>query len=219
MQAHPLLTRFHYVMIVLIILVTILGFFLVPLDQQLPIHWNIRGEADGFAPAPFALLLPLALVAFIAAVMLILRRAQLQKDFESGRFVINATLNGLTGLALMLLCTTILIGRGHQLDMLRLVMMAVSILLVMVGNVLPKSQQNWVAGIRLPWTLRDTENWQLTHRWAGWVMVILGLIAFGIAVVSKSHSLIIGAVLMAALLPILVAFFVSYSHAVKRSGQ
>ena len=51
------------------------------------------------------------------------------------------------------------------------------ILLLILGNYLPKSGQNYTVGIKLPWTLASEENWNKTHRLAGWVFVIGGLVS------------------------------------------
>lgn len=48
--------------------------------------------------------------------------------------------------------------------------------IIMIGNFLPKSRQNYTIGIRLPWTLSDKENWNCTHRFAGKVWILGGLI-------------------------------------------
>ncbi len=48
--------------------------------------------------------------------------------------------------------------------------------IMVVGNFLPKSKQNYTVGIRLPWTLSNNENWNSTHRFAGKVWIIGGLI-------------------------------------------
>ncbi len=44
------------------------------------------------------------------------------------------------------------------------------------GNFLPKCRQNHTIGIKLPWTLGDNENWNCTHRFAGKVWILGGLI-------------------------------------------
>lgn len=41
------------------------------------------------------------------------------------------------------------------------------IVLIVVGNYLPKCRQNYMIGIKLPWTLDNEENWDYTHRMAG----------------------------------------------------
>ncbi len=47
-----------------------------------------------------------------------------------------------------------------------------AVILIVVGNYLPKCRQNYTIGIKLPWTLADEENWDYTHRMAGkwWIL-------------------------------------------------
>ena len=48
--------------------------------------------------------------------------------------------------------------------------------LIVVGNYLPKCRQNYTVGIKLPWTIHDEENWNRTHRMAGWLWMAGGLV-------------------------------------------
>jgi uncharacterized membrane protein len=52
----------------------------------------------------------------------------------------------------------------------------VGMVLVIVGNYLPKYRQNYTIGIKLPWTLNSEENWNATHRFAGRIWVAGGMI-------------------------------------------
>lgn len=52
----------------------------------------------------------------------------------------------------------------------------VGLLFVVIGNYLPKVKQNYYMGIRLPWTYSDEENWNRTHRMAGKLWVVGGII-------------------------------------------
>ena len=47
---------------------------------------------------------------------------------------------------------------------------------VIVGNYLPKTRRNYTVGIKIPWTLADDDNWNKTHRLAGKLWVICGLL-------------------------------------------
>ena len=49
-------------------------------------------------------------------------------------------------------------------------------LFVAIGNYLPKCKQNYTMGIKLPWTLADENNWNRTHRFAGPIWVVCGLV-------------------------------------------
>lgn len=50
------------------------------------------------------------------------------------------------------------------------------ILFFVIGNYLPKCHQNYTVGIKLPWTLADENNWYLTHRFAGRLYAIVGIL-------------------------------------------
>ena len=50
------------------------------------------------------------------------------------------------------------------------------IIFFLVGNYLPKCHQNYTVGIKLPWTLADEGNWTLTHRFAGRLYAIAGIL-------------------------------------------
>ena len=52
----------------------------------------------------------------------------------------------------------------------------VGIMFVVIGNYLPKIKQNYYMGIKLPWTYSDEENWNRTHRMAGQLWVVGGII-------------------------------------------
>lgn len=52
----------------------------------------------------------------------------------------------------------------------------IGIIFVITGNYLPKCRQNYVIGIKVPWTLQDKENWNRTHRLAGWIWVPCGIL-------------------------------------------
>jgi len=41
---------------------------------------------------------------------------------------------------------------------------------------MPKVQSNWFVGVRTPWTLQSEHSWFMTHRLAGWMMSIGGLL-------------------------------------------
>lgn len=50
------------------------------------------------------------------------------------------------------------------------------ILFILIGNYLPKVKKNIYLGIKLPWTYADEDNWNKTHRLAGKIWVLGGLL-------------------------------------------
>lgn len=50
------------------------------------------------------------------------------------------------------------------------------LLFIIIGNYMPKTKQNYTIGLKIPWTLNDEANWNATHRFAGRLWVIGGIL-------------------------------------------
>lgn len=141
---------------------------------QLPIHWNASGEADGFASATPALLWPAAMSALVGLLMAAIPRMEpLQDRLEASAPVLRASW---IGVMLLMVYVQVMIAApalGWRIG-IDLLLAGVGMLLVMIGNALPKSRPSFFVGIRTPWTLTDTDNWIATHRLGGKLMMVAG---------------------------------------------
>ncbi len=63
-----------------------------------------------------------------------------------------------------------------EVNSLAAIKCTLAIMLIAVGNYLPKCRQNNTIGIKLPWTLEDEDIWNRTHRLAGWLWIICGML-------------------------------------------
>lgn len=211
----PLFTPIRIALLVALVAVFIAGLVLVPSGTMLPVHWGISGEADGFLPREWALLIPLVMVAFIWTLLFIIGRVARPPDAAAGRHAIAVVITALTGLALVLEGATVLIGIGVAVDMVQVIGLALGVLLVVLGNAMPKSQRNSFAGIRLPTTLNDPANWQATHRFTGLLCIVAGLVLIVAALLLPAPSLIwwlLGCVFT----PILIGVVYSLAYARKQ---
>ena len=84
--------------------------------------------------------------------------------------------------------TTILISLGININMSVIAPVFMSIIFIFIGNYLPKCRQNYTIGIRLPWTLNNKENWKKTHRLAGLLFVISGILNILITIIFPNLS-------------------------------
>lgn len=82
---------------------------------------------------------------------------------------------------------------------------------MIIGNYLPKCRQNYTIGIKLPWTLHDSENWNKTHRFAAKVWLIGGLVLTVNALIS-SMVISIAVILLLVLAPTVYSFAYSKTH-------
>jgi uncharacterized membrane protein len=67
------------------------------------------------------------------------------------------------------------INGGSKMDT-SLILAAVCLLLAVIGNYMPNLKPNYFAGMRLPWTLEDPDNWKATHALAGKIWFIGGIL-------------------------------------------
>lgn len=62
-------------------------------------------------------------------------------------------------------------------DMQRVNRAVYGVLMIGLGNVLPRLPRNGLIGIRTPWTLADPTVWERTHRLGGYLLTAAGLVS------------------------------------------
>ena len=144
------------------------------LPEQMPTHWNAAGEVDGWSSKPFAVFgLPLILLA--AQWLCVLATTTDPKRQNHSEKIYHLVFWIIPVLSIVLHAVTYLtvLGVGVRIEMVMPIFMG--LLFVIIGNYLPKCKQSYTIGIKIPWTLNNEENWNKTHRLAGWVWVIGGI--------------------------------------------
>ena len=166
--------------IIITTLITILPLFVgLILWNRLPdtvaTHWNFNGEANGWSSKAFAVL---GLPSFLTVVHLFTvgvtlndpKKKNIHRKMLTLVFwivpVVSLIVNGMVFLTALQIEVNVSIA----------VSALVGIIFIIIGNYLPKLQQNYTAGIKLPWTLNSTENWNRTHRLGGKTFIISGIL-------------------------------------------
>ena len=189
----------------------------LPADAVLPTHRNARGEPDAFSPALWALLFPAALGAGTSLVFAIIPRIEpLQDKLEGSAPLLRASWIGIMLLFLIIQGTIGLPAYGVDVPV-NAIMIGVGLMLVMLGNALPKSRPGFFVGIRTPWAILDADNWIATHRFGGKLMMLAGFAIIVASVLPLSAEtvgiVVLASVFSAALIP------VAYSWWLWQSGK
>jgi len=171
--------------------------------EVMPIHWNIRGEADGWAAREWVggtvLLLGALLLGAGGALGHYARKAadeSRRRGLRTGQLIVLLTLPLVAGLgaAASLSGATTISGA--------LPMIAVSLIFVVIGALLGRVGPNPVVGVRTPWAYKSRLAWDRSNRLAGRLFLILGLAGAALAFVAPQPAGMTGliiAVLLAAL--------------------
>jgi len=196
-----------------IILLPILAGLLLwdKLPEEVPTHFGPDGTADGWSSKPFAVFfMPL----FILAVHLICVFATSldpkHKNITNKPFGlvlwICPVLSVLTS-ALMYLTAL-----GYMVNVTTIMMLFIGVLFFAIGNYLPKCRQNYTIGIKIPWTLNDEGNWNATHRFAGILWVVCGLVLMACAFFKFAWIVFICTVSVMVIVPIVYSFLYYKKH-------
>ena len=144
------------------------------LPEQMPTHWNAAGEIDGWSSKPFAVfVLPLIMVA--AQWLCMLGTAADPKKNNHSEKVLHLILWIVPALSVVLHAVTYATALGHAVPMEVVMPILIGLIFTIIGNYMPKCKQNYTIGIKIPWTLDNEENWNRTHRFAGWLWTFCGI--------------------------------------------
>ena len=196
---------------VIILLPILVGLILWSrLPEQVPIHWNAAGEIDGWSGRAMAVFgMPLFFLA-LHWITLLVTSADPKKKNHSEK-ILSLIFWLIPILNLIISTVTYCTAMGKSIRMEILVPLLLGVSLVAIGNYLPKCQQNYTIGIKIPWTLNSEENWNRTHRLAGFVWVMGGIIMI-------LSAFWVGIWITIAVSAMMVLTPVIYSYALHRKG-
>ena len=165
--------------IIITTLVTLLpiliGLFLWnQLPDTIATHWGSDGTANGWSNKSFAVFgMPLILTALHLICLFITLNDPKKKNIHKKPMVL--LFWTVPVISLMCNCATYLIALGINFSIEIFVSALIGVFFIVLGNYMPKLQQNYTVGIKLPWTLNSTENWNRTHRLGGKLYIVMGI--------------------------------------------
>lgn len=153
------------ILILWVLSLAVAGFIYPRLGERVAIHWNARGEVDGYG-SPFMGSFFLPLVAGGISLMLLFIPAidPLKKNIERFRTTYNGFILFFMFFMLYLFGMTVLVNFGYRVNMNYALIPAYAALNFIAGILVAKAQPNWFIGIRTPWTLSNETVWFETHR-------------------------------------------------------
>ena len=165
------------------------AFIYSSLPATIPIHFNYKGEADGFGGKDSIFLGPGILGAVSLFTFFLLSNIKnfdpkRVKEEDDGMFKKFAILM-VAFLSLLSLIITIS-ANSPAINVTKLILPAIGFFLAFIGWMMPKLHQNYFAGFKLPWTLENVDNWNETHKIAGKVWLYGGIFQAITAIILSS---------------------------------
>ena len=183
------------------------------LPARIPIHFNYQWEVDGYGSKSMALLLgvlPLAMCLLMDVLPKIdpKRRNNYMQDkvYDKLKYL-------LVFMMIFLNWFTLLLANGLDINPKIYTSLILGILLMALGNYLPKIKPNYFIGVKTPWTLANDVSWRKTHRISGYIFVLYGLLCLMSGVITGKYF---GYALVGVMLLGIVVMF-AYSYLVYRN--
>ena len=151
------------------------------LPDPMPSHWNIDGEVDGWSDKAFTVFgLPGLMIALQWVCIFATQADPKYKNYNHKMLKLVLWICPVIGL---LLCGMVYpAALGYSVPVETILPLFMGALFIVVGNWMPKCQQTYTMGIKLPWTLNNEENWNKTHRFGGKVWVAGGVVIMATAI-------------------------------------
>jgi uncharacterized membrane protein len=209
----PATTRTYWVIAFLLVAIATAAaaWFYSVLPEQIPTHWNIRGEVDGYGGKWTLFAFPVMMVAMLILFYFLpdLSPKPFEVDtFRSTLLYIMVLVIGLFGYmeGVLLYVVNQTVAKQPTVDLGRAFLAGLFLFFGLTGNVLGKVRRNFYIGIRVPWTLANDRVWNDTHRLAAWVMVAAGVIGFAMIVLGVPIMAALAVFIVSALIPVIYSF-------------
>lgn len=180
------------------------------LPDQVPTHWNVKGEVDDYSSKAVGLLVLPAMNVLIYFILFFIPRIDPRyqhyklfgSSYQNIRLIIHVFFVGV----FVFIMHATLSGDTNGFNFF---MAGMGLFFALLGNYLRTVRSNWFVGIRTPWTMSNEEVWRKTHALGGRMMFYGGLI---LAVVCLFLNQVASAITLGAGLAVVTLVPVVYSY-------
>lgn len=181
------------------------------LPEQIPTHWSVSGEVNGWSNRLWgAWMLPLMMAVIWLFMRAIPHIDPRKANYEKFSGMYDALVILILTFMLLMHVVILLSATGTVIRMNRVVMPAVGIFIAIMGVLLPRAHPNWFVGFRTPWTLTSDLSWERTHKVGGALFIALGVLIVASTFIAPERAIWL---LVVAALGV-VAFLFIYSYQV-----
>ena len=181
------------------------------LPETVPTHFNFEGEPDGWSSRAFAAFgLPAIMLGMNFVLQFALNADPKRQNMSEA--LMNIAVWSVPVLSVLCCGMTLAKSLGYDVRFEVIIPVFLGLLFIIIGNYLPKTKQSYTMGIRLPWTLSSEENWNRTHRLAGFLWVLCGVLFIVMSFIGWSLPLFL------ILLAVMILVPLVYSYLLYRKG-
>jgi len=179
------------------------------LPHDVPMQNNANGEINWSANKFVAAIVMIGIMLF----SYIITNLKIAKDKDQRKFSNISSLNDLLnplvqGFIYVITLIVISNGLGYEISANFIIPVLVGVLLIIIGNYLPKVPKNNTLGIKNKWTKASEFVWKKTHRFTALIYIIVGLMMFVLGLLHMINTVVtITLIVILVLIPLLYSWY------------
>lgn len=147
------------------------------MPERMPIHWNPKGEIDGYGNRLVGLFLMPIFLAGIYLLFLFLPKIMVyQENFEKFKNYFYGFKAVFVLFFIAIYIAALLPNFGIIFNIGYVMIPSLAVLFFYVGYMLKFAKRNYFIGIRTPWTLANENVWDKTHKLGSKLFIICAVI-------------------------------------------
>lgn len=183
------------------------------IPETIAMHFNLKGNIDRYGSKNELVIMILILTLLNAVIYLLLPevyRIDPKRYAAENKSRLHRIAFAVSVFIAAVVCLIIYSSiHGDLKSSLRFILAGVGLLLAILGNYMFNLKPNYFAGIRLPWTLHNNENWKKTHLLGGKLLFGGGLL---IAVICLFTSFFLSMIILFTILISIIVITCIYSY-------
>ena len=203
----------YFILMYLPLVVTLVALQYLP--DKIPAHYGFDNQVTRWGSKYEALLYPIATV-LMGYFLLVMSRVAAKQE-EHGENNKNVTI--IVGILLLVLFNALngysLYTSFHKvenlssvsLDISQLVFGIMGMLMIVIGNIMPKLRMNSMIGLRTHWSMKNEVTWKKCQRMGGISFIVGGIIIIGVCIVLKGISCLVSVLGIGVMLIVIDCFF------------
>lgn len=181
----------YFILMFLPLIVTAIAMIFIP--DSVPIHYGVNNQVDRLGSKLELFILPCVVVAFGLFFLILSKVLNESEEYGSNNKNICQTL-GIVFCALFNILTyffiyTAIISVDNlndlPIDFNSMMVFLLGIVMIIIGNIVPKAKMNSILGLRTKWSMSSEEAWKKSQRFGGYSFVLVGAVMIIISIFTE----------------------------------
>ena len=179
------------------------------LPEKIPMHWNVNGAVTRYGEKIELIIIPVLLPLFTYVVFLLIPKIDPKNNLNNMGNKLKNIKFLITTIMSIMAVYIIYKATNNTYTRINYLVFLIGVLYTVSGNYLKTIKSNYFIGIKTPWTLENKLVWKKTHKWAGQLWLVGGVI---VVVASLTMQKKIGFILFLIITGVISILPVVYSY-------